>query len=147
MAISALSRLHNTPIPGYEGLYSATDDGRVYSHITEKFMRVSRTRDGIPHVRLSDGHGNARTIALCVVVAAAFLGYAGEGYVHNADGDVMNNAVENLRVDPAARGIKVQDLATGKVYQSVSHAMRETGETRYKIMKAKTRRFIILKEV
>ena len=139
----AISRLHNTPapIPGYEGLYSATDDGRVYSHISGKFMRVSRTRDGIPHVRLSDGCGNAKTIALRVVIAAAFLGYTGEGYVHNADGDVMNNAVNNLRVDPAARGIKVRDLTTGEIYQSVSHAMRKTGETRYKITKAKTRRF------
>ncbi len=92
--MAEFTRLHNTPIPGYEGLYSATDDGRVYSHFTERFMRVSRTREGIPHVRLSDGCGNAKTIALCVVIAAAFLGYTVDGYVHNADGDVMNNAVD-----------------------------------------------------
>ena len=26
-------------IPGYEGLYSAYKDGRIYSHITTKFLK------------------------------------------------------------------------------------------------------------
>jgi len=31
-------------IPGYEGRYAATEDGRVWSHISGKFLRPARAK-------------------------------------------------------------------------------------------------------
>jgi hypothetical protein len=39
-------------IPGYEGYYSATEDGRVYSHWQEKILKTRVTDKGYLRIRL-----------------------------------------------------------------------------------------------
>ena len=39
-------------IPGYEGLYAVTEDGKIYSFISKKFMKQYKDRNGYLCVNL-----------------------------------------------------------------------------------------------
>lgn len=100
-------------IPGYEGYYQVSDDGRVRSltrtishsrrgshHIPGQAMRQHRGTNGRLSVVLSRDN-TKRTIHIHRLVAEAFLGdlhFDGSQVCHN-DGDADNNHVLNLRWD------------------------------------------------
>ena len=48
------------PVPGYEGLYSVTDTGRVFSHRVNRFLRPGRMHKG--HLSVALGRGNTRCV-------------------------------------------------------------------------------------
>lgn len=99
-------------IPGYEGAYQASSDGRLRSldrKIVTKHGVVKRTQGrvlrtecnagGYACVRLGRGH----PVMVHHMVALAFLGVpsAGEYVCHN-DGSRRNNCASNLRYDTPA---------------------------------------------
>lgn len=61
-------------IPGHEGRYAATEDGQIYSHISKKFLKQSKTPNGYPIVGLwIIGATNAKVHFVHRLVAEAFL--------------------------------------------------------------------------
>ena len=99
------------PVPGYEGLYDVSDQGRVRSLdrvVTERGGRTQRLRgrvlkpapdpDGYLHVVLCNGRPH--TYKVHRLVARAFHGEPAPGQVvcHN-DGTYTNNIAGNLRWD------------------------------------------------
>ena len=84
------------PVVGYEGRYSVSSRGQVYSHLSGRIRRVNTNRGGYRQVKLSGADGN-QTLSVHRVVADAFLGARPDGLmIRHLDGDKTNNAVENL---------------------------------------------------
>lgn len=86
-------------IPGYDGLYAATKDGKIWSHTTKKFLRSYVNDSNHLVVRLSK-NGVKKTKMSHRLVLEAFVGPCPEGMecCHN-DGNPANNKLENLRWD------------------------------------------------
>ena len=107
-------------IPGYEGLYQASTEGRIRSvdhrvrlvaHGKEttrlspgRVLRPGGRKDG--HLSVMLGH-NAHGSQVHQLVMLTFVGPAPEGceVCHN-DGNPANNALENLRYDTRSENIK-----------------------------------------
>lgn len=102
------------PIPGYEGLYSLTSDGRVWSHKREicgmfgkvgiclkiggKFLAPSPSSRGYLFVRLCK-NGVDEKLRLHRAVAALFIPNPNKltlDIVNHLDGDKTNNHYRNL---------------------------------------------------
>jgi len=91
------------PCPGYEGVYSISNLGRVRRDVRSKstpksgILKAVRDRDGYVQVGLSWA-GKAKTGHVHRLVALAFLGAPPEGrkQVNHIDHDRANNRLSNL---------------------------------------------------
>lgn len=140
-------------IPGHEGRYQVSNEGRVRS-----LDRVARgvSKAGREHLRKARGvilrPGNCRgylivnlhpagTIAVHLLVARAFVdGFAPGLEANHKDGDKKNNAATNLewvthqgnQAHAVATGLNSQAMPvvhpeTGQVFPSISRAARHAG--------------------
>lgn len=87
-----------TPIPGYEGRYSISRDGVVYSHLRNKPLRPFVTAEGYPRVKLYDANRVAEECLIHRLVAKTFIGNTDGLEVHHIDEDPGNPRVENLKI-------------------------------------------------
>lgn len=95
MALTERTADDKIEIQGYEGLYSVTSDGRVWSHKRAKFLKACPNSRGYYVVTLR-GHGKS-TKSVHRLVADAFIDYVdGKDQINHIDGDKSNNAVSNL---------------------------------------------------
>ena len=124
-------------IEGYEGLYAITDDGQVWSHRRQIFLKQRSDKFGYLRVSL---HKNKelKTFFIHRLVALAFIpNPEGKAVVNHLDECKTNNNVSNLewatvkennrygtRIERAAEGRKqpVRCVETGEVYESVKAA-------------------------
>lgn len=83
-------------IKGFEGLYGITEDGKVWSFYTNKFIKHSYLNTGYPMVTLWDGKkSHGRTLHR--LVAEAYLPkIEGKPHVNHKDSDRTNPHVSNL---------------------------------------------------
>ena len=92
------------PIPGYEGRYSITEDGRVFSHAgprkKAKFLAATKDPDGYFFVLLYDGNGKRSRISPRIhkLMALAYLGVPKGQYVDHRDQNRENNHISNIRI-------------------------------------------------
>jgi hypothetical protein len=114
------------PVPGFEGLYSVSDHGRVRGEarivrhfsggprrVTEKLMKPTRTTWGYLSIILSKEDKHTR-FPMHRLVLLAFVGQPkGKMDACHKDGCKTNNRLENLRWD--TRAGNMQDvIAAGK---------------------------------
>ena len=86
-------------IPGFDGRYQASSEGRIRSVVRGKVhdLHLKPHRDGYPKFN-AGRDGRVYTIHVHVAVAMTFLGPKPRGYfVDHIDRDHANNAVSNLR--------------------------------------------------
>ena len=84
-------------IPGYEGLYSAEEDGRIYSHRGDKYLSPGLKKDGYLMVVLYKDE-NKKNILVHRLVALTFIENPENKYaVDHIDRNKINNSVNNLR--------------------------------------------------
>jgi hypothetical protein len=105
-------------VPGYEGRYSASAGGQIYSHITDRFLRTwgaGRDRD-YQAVSLVTAEGLIRKANVHALVALAFNGPRPDGmHVDHIDGNKANNRPENLQwVSPAENNRRARALGLNK---------------------------------
>lgn len=101
------------PVVGFSG-YMVSDEGRVYSHWSQSYLRPGIASNGYPTVVL--GRGNSRTVHS--LVAEAFLGPCPAGMeVRHRDGVRTNPRRSNLRY--GTRGDNVRD--------AIEHGTRDAG--------------------
>lgn len=82
-------------IPGYEGLYLVSNQGRVYSYRRQLYLRPFLTKKGYLYVTLTVGKQHRYLKA--ALVLAAFSGPRPTEYtVNHKDGDKSNDAFFNL---------------------------------------------------
>lgn len=83
-------------IKGWER-YQVTDDGRVWSKITNKYLQEKMTEDGYLRVCLCREDGKKRQVCIHRLVAEAFIPNPSNfPQVNHKDEDKTNNRVENL---------------------------------------------------
>lgn len=95
-------------IPGYEGIYSATSLGRIYSHrrlqkngkrfikCGGKFFNVRLNMDGYPILNLS-ANGKCKTVRVHRLIAKTFIPNPYNlPEINHIDGNKLNNSIENL---------------------------------------------------
>lgn len=100
------------PIPDYDGRYSVTPDGRVFSGSRE--LKAPLDTGGYPHVRLALGGGGYRTRRVHCLVLLTFAGPRPAGHEGcHGNGDKTDNHIDNLRWDTSAAN-KADALAHGK---------------------------------
>lgn len=82
-------------IPGYL-TYFASDDGRIYSTRSKKFLRPRTRKDGYQQVTLCEG-GDRRQEYVHRLIALAWHGESAERrHVNHIDENKQNNTPENL---------------------------------------------------
>ncbi len=84
------------PINNYEGLYSVTEDGSVFSHKRNKFLASSSDGKGYRKINLSK-NGSCKTIRIHKLVTNAFIpNPENKQCVNHINGIKDDNRVENL---------------------------------------------------
>lgn len=82
-------------IPSFEGRYAATRDGKIYSHLTNKFLSPNKT--GSSRSYFSVSLGRRKTSLVHTLVLLTYRGPRPLGYVaRHLDGNSLNNFADNL---------------------------------------------------
>lgn len=107
-----------TPIPGYEGRYSATETGEIYSHKNNLTLKtwLGGPRRDYHYVGLVAADGTVRNFSVHRLVALAFNGPQPDGmHVDHVDGDKGNNRPGNLEwVTPSENNRRARRLGLNK---------------------------------
>lgn len=112
--------------------YMVSDQGRVYSHLSQKYLRPGIASHGYPTVAL--GRGNSRT--LHSLVAEAFIGPPPENMeVRHKDGNRQNPKLSNLEygtrrdniMDAYFHGTRTKDKDRLKGLKTHATRMRNGG--------------------
>lgn len=83
-------------IPGYEGEYSASADGRIYSHKTERWLKPNISRNGYESVELFN-EGVGKRMFIHRLIAITFIpNPENKEQVNHKDENKRNNSLENL---------------------------------------------------
>lgn len=89
-------------VVGYEGRYRVSDQGNVWSCLTNRLLHQQSTWQGKLQVTLvpATGKANKRTLSVHRLVLEAFVGPCPEGMVGcHYDDNPTNNVLSNLRWD------------------------------------------------
>lgn len=88
----------NGDIQGYEGRYSVTPDGEIWSFITRRYLKPALTSRGYPAVRLYKIHSQrGKTKCVHRLVAEMFLqNPENKEQINHKDGNKENNSIDNL---------------------------------------------------
>lgn len=105
---------------GYDGVYSVTDDGRVYSHARTDARGNVRNGKWLKPIPSNAGYlrihtcinGKRKKVMIHRLVAAAFVPKpSGKTEVNHKDGNKFNNAADNLEwVTPSENFIHALQL-------------------------------------
>jgi len=125
-------------IKGYEGKYSITENGKIFSHISNRYLIPNITRTGYHLIRLyKNNKQKAHTIHR--LVAQTFLGESNLT-VNHIDGDKSNNHVSNLEwithsenVQHAYdNGLKIGRGVKGEAHSNSKLTNKQVLEIRYR---------------
>lgn len=85
-------------VPDYEGKYAVSDFGRVYSHVSKKFLKPGPRASGHVSVALHDGTGKGRSVDVHLLVLSAFKGRKPEWAqdARHLNGQPDDNRLSNL---------------------------------------------------
>lgn len=128
-------------IKNYEGLYAITEDGKVFSYKSQKFLKLCPNTNGYYHVGLRKGHTTKRFLVHRLVATAYLANPSNLPIVNHKDENKLNNSVQNLEWCTAAynnaygsgqqralaAGKKVHCLELNKTFNSAMEASRELG--------------------
>lgn len=123
-----------SPIIGFEE-YEASNKGRIRELRTGKLLHQIKNHKGYFHVRVKKNNGEPMTLNVhrAVLFAFKYDEYEDGLTVNHIDENRANNNLENLEWLSNAdnirysQGIKVKCIETGKEYNSIWSASRDTG--------------------
>lgn len=123
-------------IPGYEGIYAITRDGRVWSYRRKKFKSIADGNHGYQQLQLSV-NGVHKNVYIHRLVAEAFIPNPYNlPEVNHKDENKRNNSVDNLewcnrKYNLTYSGHRVPKalycINNGMFYNSISEASKRLG--------------------
>lgn len=138
-------------VQGFEGRYAASDDGRIWSYLVNRYLKPVYDRGGYLKVLLHDSNGVRYTKFVHRIIAETFIPNPNNyPQINHKDENKHNNAVDNLEwctskynINYGTRNAKVSKarinhpcaskcvlcIETGIIYPSTQEAMRQTGIT------------------
>lgn len=131
-------------IKGYEGLYAVTEDGRVWSHRRQIFLKEGKTKAGYLNVVLCK-NGKAKTFLVHRLVAQTYITNPLElPEINHKDENKENNSINNLEwcdrkynINYGSRNDKVRKaiycVELNRVFESQMAAAKELGLIRQHI--------------
>lgn len=130
-------KIEKRPIPGYEGKYSASSDGHIWSHINNQYLAEFENNTGYLRVGLGQGDGSQKKELVERLVASAFLDNPDPEHLKDVDHknqDTLDNRVDNLRwIDKSGNMCNTEkvkpvvDMVGAYEYHSITEASRKTG--------------------
>lgn len=126
-------------VPGYPS-YDVYDDGRVYSHKSNKFLKPGRNSNGYDTVNFYNGSVDSRVTVLVHRIVAELFVKNPNNYneVNHKDFDKTNNYYKNLewcdtsynntynyKNDHNRKQRAVRCIDTGEVFRSTAEAARQ----------------------
>lgn len=141
-----MEELISKPVPGYEGLYKISINGKVVSQHKRNFnneLKQRIDRAGYFTIRLSKD-GETSTQYVHRLLALTFIEtIPSKNYVNHINGNKLDNNISNLEWVThsenmlhaykmnlcQSHGKRVIDNCSGKVYQSIKEAADENGIT------------------
>lgn len=119
-------------IPGYEGLYSVTSCGKVWSWKTNKFLKPKKEPNGYLRVTLTDEAGNRKMWLVHRLVAMTYIPNPENlPQVNHKDENKENNCLQNLEWCSAQYNIdyskskSIKCVETGEIFKSTREAARK----------------------
>lgn len=95
--VAAVNASENWPIPGYVEHYSATHDGRIWSHKSCKFLRPTVNPRGYAMVDLYvNGKRRMEYVHRLIAMTFAERRSTDTNCVNHIDFDKLNNSISNL---------------------------------------------------
>lgn len=84
-------------IPGYEKLYSVTEDGQIFSHKSDRYLAID-TNQGDRRIRLALPGSRDKQFRVAVLMLLTYVGPKSEGaWCLHRDDNQMNDVIGNLR--------------------------------------------------
>ena len=124
---------HWKVIPGYEGLYSISDFGRVYSHYSKKILKPLTTHAGYHRVHLAK-EGKVFNASIHRLVATAFIPNPGNKPTVNHINEIKtDNRSENLEWATNAE----QNVHGTRIQRAVAHTDYKARKIDYSSIAAK----------
>lgn len=106
-------------IPGYEGLYAATEDGQIWSYRRQRFLKPSINGGGYLKVALCKD-GNPKTYHVHRLIALTYISNPDNlPEIDHIDRDKLNNSIKNLRWVSRRENVLNRDL------EQIREKMRE----------------------
>ena len=122
-------------IKGYEGLYAATEDGRIFSYKSNKFLKLGKRKDDYLQVNLYKD-GKQKKYLVHRLIASTYLDNPENlSQVNHKDEDKSNNSVQNLEYCDAkynnSYGTRLEKIRkkilcveTNEVFESITEAAK-----------------------
>lgn len=85
-----------TPLPFMKGIYSITKCGRIYSHLTNKWMKLPLNKSGYQTIDLRKNGKRVYGIVSRLVAQTFIPNPEFKPQVNHIDGNKLNNHVDNL---------------------------------------------------
>lgn len=121
-------------IPNYEGWYSVTKDGRVYTQRGRRYLKARlNPKTGYHHVTLMVSKVAKQYYVHRLVAITLLPNPKNLPYVNHKDGNTQNNRVRNLEWVTAAQNIEHAFRRSGRwtgKYTAAAMQMRKTPEAR-----------------
>lgn len=88
--------------------YGITTDGKIWSHLSNKWLKLGKQSSGVGYLTVNLGRGNERSKQLIHrLVLETFVGVCPDGMeCRHLDGDATNNNLSNLRWGTHAENIR-----------------------------------------
>jgi hypothetical protein len=120
-------------IPGLGGRYSASDDGRIWSHLRNKFMTASIS-NGYPQINICLSGQKRRKLVHRLVASAWIKNPNNLPQVNHINGIKTDNRSDNLEwCDASYQRIHAMQLGLVKTTQALRESGKINGKSRRKL--------------